>query len=302
MALKFHPDKNRAPGADDAFKTVSRAFTVLSDVDKRAAYDRFGVGAIDRNSGSTGGGFAGHHFGGMNFHRPFASSAAFGEDLSPEDIFNLFFQSAFSGNHHFQTGNPFVFQSFGQSGFFGGEGYHRGHRPRRPAPQQRPSTATSRAEQERQEFIARIVQFLPLIILFVVSIFSSWLFPSGSDASTTTLQTFRDIDHLVSLDAQPSFPFSRFTHPNSFPYYASKAYNTHFASTSKKLSEELYRYEAVIEKAVIKRLQDQCKQAQRDHQQAIRRAKDDPAEQERLRLNKESPPCAKLRSIGYKIN
>lgn len=42
MALKFHPDKNQAPGATDVFKAVSNAYSVLSKPDKRRQYDTFG--------------------------------------------------------------------------------------------------------------------------------------------------------------------------------------------------------------------------------------------------------------------
>ena len=52
LALQYHPDRN--PGdkqAEDRFKELSEAYTVLSDPDKRAQYDRFGTVA------SAGGGF-----------------------------------------------------------------------------------------------------------------------------------------------------------------------------------------------------------------------------------------------------
>lgn len=42
LALKFHPDKNKCPGAREAFNKVSTAYTTLIDKDKRANYDRFG--------------------------------------------------------------------------------------------------------------------------------------------------------------------------------------------------------------------------------------------------------------------
>ena len=47
MALKYHPDKNSEPGAEDKFKEISEAYEVLSDKDKRAAFDRFGSEGIE---------------------------------------------------------------------------------------------------------------------------------------------------------------------------------------------------------------------------------------------------------------
>ncbi|GBG31410.1 Adenylate cyclase type 10 [Hondaea fermentalgiana] len=41
-AVKVHPDKNSAPGADEAFKSINRAFSILSDDQKRAEYDQYG--------------------------------------------------------------------------------------------------------------------------------------------------------------------------------------------------------------------------------------------------------------------
>jgi len=42
MALKLHPDKNKAPSAQPAFRLISKAYDVLSNPDKKAHYDRFG--------------------------------------------------------------------------------------------------------------------------------------------------------------------------------------------------------------------------------------------------------------------
>ncbi|MBT3197136.1 MAG: molecular chaperone DnaJ [Gammaproteobacteria bacterium] len=62
MAMKFHPDRN--PDSKDAetqFKEVKEAYEVLSDSQKRAAYDQFGHAGVDPSMGGGGhqGGFGG---------------------------------------------------------------------------------------------------------------------------------------------------------------------------------------------------------------------------------------------------
>ncbi|NNM51028.1 MAG: molecular chaperone DnaJ [Pseudomonadales bacterium] len=64
-AMKFHPDRN--PGdktSEEKFKEVSEAYEVLSDENKRAAYDRHGHAGVDPN---MAGGFGGGQAGGGNF-------------------------------------------------------------------------------------------------------------------------------------------------------------------------------------------------------------------------------------------
>jgi len=60
LALKYHPDRN--PGdhaAEEKFKEASEAYQVLSDADKRAAYDRFGHAGVGAAGAGGFGGFSG---------------------------------------------------------------------------------------------------------------------------------------------------------------------------------------------------------------------------------------------------
>jgi len=54
LARKYHPDVNDASDAEDKFKEINEAYGVLSDSDKRAAYDRFGHQGVRGPSGGPG--------------------------------------------------------------------------------------------------------------------------------------------------------------------------------------------------------------------------------------------------------
>ena len=52
LARQYHPDVNKAPDAEERFKEVNEAYAVLSDEDKRSAYDRFGHAGVRGQYGS----------------------------------------------------------------------------------------------------------------------------------------------------------------------------------------------------------------------------------------------------------
>jgi molecular chaperone DnaJ len=47
LAMQYHPDRNKAPDAEEKFKEISEAYAVLSDQNKRQQYDQFGHSGID---------------------------------------------------------------------------------------------------------------------------------------------------------------------------------------------------------------------------------------------------------------
>ncbi|HEY0161395.1 MAG TPA: molecular chaperone DnaJ [Edaphobacter sp.] len=84
LAMKYHPDRN--PGdqeAEEKFKECSEAYQVLSDPDKRAAYDRYGHAAFNGSSSGAGAG-------------PFGGGGGFGNAQDLGDIFGDIFGEMFN--------------------------------------------------------------------------------------------------------------------------------------------------------------------------------------------------------------
>lgn len=50
-AMKYHPDRSDEPDAEEKFKEISEAYAVLSDPDKRQAYDRYGKAGLEGQFG-----------------------------------------------------------------------------------------------------------------------------------------------------------------------------------------------------------------------------------------------------------
>ncbi|MBT4522830.1 MAG: molecular chaperone DnaJ [Halieaceae bacterium] len=63
VAMKYHPDRNPDdPKAEEKFKEASEAYEILSDGEKRQAYDQYGHAGVDPSRGGGAGGFGGGSF------------------------------------------------------------------------------------------------------------------------------------------------------------------------------------------------------------------------------------------------
>ena len=123
LALQYHPDRNKTKEADKKFKEVTQAYEVLSDSQKKQAYDQFGHQAFAQGATGQGpfsGGFGGQQ-GGQ--YGPFSYTySTSGEDFSAKG-------GPASGWDFGGFSDPFeIFEQF-----FGGASSPFSQRQRRPA-------------------------------------------------------------------------------------------------------------------------------------------------------------------------
>lgn len=55
LAMKYHPDRNKEPGAEQKFKEINEAYQVLTDPQKKQMYDQFGFEGLNQGAGGAGG-------------------------------------------------------------------------------------------------------------------------------------------------------------------------------------------------------------------------------------------------------
>ena len=152
LALAFHPDKNSAPGASEAFKAIGNAYAVLSDSEKKRQYDLYGDEEPVRSTRS-------HRHGFYEYDDP---SHGFQADMTAEEIFNMFFGGGMpSSNVYVRRGGRWQRQAAqGQQA----EG-HGGHQGRGGGHQ----------HYETSSNFSAIFQLMPILLLILVSMLSSLL-------------------------------------------------------------------------------------------------------------------------------
>lgn len=177
LALKFHPDKNHAPGATEAFKKIGNAYAVLSNPEKRKQYDLTG-GEQPASSG--------HARGGFDFHTGFEA------DITPEDLFNMFFGGGFptSNTHTFTNGRA-----------------HYSH-------QHQNQTTTERGGGRGDGGFSMFIQLMPIAVLILVSILSQLMVstpPYSLYSRPSTGQTVKRVtenlrvEYFVSRDFRSEY-------------------------------------------------------------------------------------------------
>lgn len=139
LALVLHPDKNRAPGAVEAFKAVGNAVAILTDAEKRKSYDLYGAEE--------------HQNIGRNYHRSqyqqYGYSRGFEADVTAEELFNMFFGGG-GGTGVFRQ-NVYTTQS---------RRYNRSNQ--------------SNEDREQQPGYAALINLLPILLLIILSGMSSF--------------------------------------------------------------------------------------------------------------------------------
>ncbi|XP_023299974.2 dnaJ homolog subfamily B member 12 [Lucilia cuprina] len=137
LALQLHPDKNRAPGAVEAFKAVGNAAAILTDPEKRKQYDMYGIN--ESHSGGSGGGNGGMR--GNYYASDYGYARGFQADVSAEELFNMFFGTGFPQQNV----------------------YMRSQRRRQ-----------QREERENQSSSSALINLLPILLLIGLSMMSSF--------------------------------------------------------------------------------------------------------------------------------
>lgn len=228
LALKLHPDKNSAPDADDAFKALGLAYATLSDPQKRTIYDRYGEEDPDNRGGGGGAGMR-RHGGGVHFN---------GQEVNPEDIFNMFFGGGGmpGGVHMNMGGMPGGFRAYSTG--FGG------------MPRQRPGQRQQQQQEQQQQAggLGQLMQLLPIILLFAMSFFN---LPGETTSGHTGGSHYFSLTHAKPYTNPLK---TSLTKVKDIPFFVTDKFLRTYARDRYQLSQ----VERMVEKSYNKYLVDEC--------------------------------------------
>ncbi|KAF3934588.1 hypothetical protein ABW20_dc0100847 [Dactylellina cionopaga] len=250
LALVMHPDKNGAPGADEAFKLIAKAFQVLSDPQKRSIYDKTGGDPESRNFGGSPAGAGGGPFAGFQGRAAGTPGRhPFTDEISPEELFNMFF----GGGGGFGGGGTFFDLGGGGPGIrihhFGG-----------PGPRRRPNPNQGEAEAEADNSLfSTVIRLLPLILIFLFSLLSSILTGFGGSPDATPNYN----GPSIKFASRPPHIEKRVTPNYKIPFYVNPADMVNQTPT------KLYRMDQYAETIFLNRLLAECEREYKKRQERI---------------------------------
>ena len=335
LALSLHPDKNGAPGADEAFKstflldhydatllTVAlqwcrkhfkcypvgecssrevaiRSYTSPTDPQKRAAYDRHGSDPESRFSGMSSTGRAPPGFATNGF-----GGGGFESEISPEELFNMFFGGGMGSG------------PFGGTPFGGGPGAFTFLHERRgsslccavftasfgPGGFRTTNMRTNMRQvpQQANDTRSTFVQLLPLILLFAFSLLN--FLPNLFSTPSTP-------DPRFSFTPSTRYNMERTTGGLGVKYHVNAAeFSGHpvaaeLARNGNKPGPELSRFEKTVEQYFTQELYSQCqrgldlKARRRDQELGLFGLGTDWEKVKRIEAEP-VPSCEQLKSMG----
>lgn len=137
LALQLHPDKNKAPGAAEAFKAIGNAVAILTDPEKRKQYDLYGPEEERMQNAPS-----------RQNHSHFNYTRGFEADITPEELFNIFFGGGFPQQEFYMR--------------------HAGPRWRQQVPQ------AQHAHAQQANGYTTFLQMLPVLLLILLTMMSSF--------------------------------------------------------------------------------------------------------------------------------
>ncbi|KAJ3084080.1 DnaJ-domain-containing protein [Rhizoclosmatium globosum] len=237
LALQYHPDKCGAPGTDEAFKAINHSWTVLGDEGKKEQYDRYGVDPESRGGG--GGSAARNPFAGGG--HAFRGHSGF-QEVNPEELFNMFF-----GEMGGMGGNGFHFQTN-----FGGPRYNTRFQ------QQQQQQRRQQQQQQQQGGTPQFIQALPIIILMLISFFSTFTAPSDPSLN----------ENSYSWEYGAGYTLKRSTHGHDVDYYVNpKMFSDRYDKP--QFAWKLKNFEKSIEGQYYRNIHYRCQQEREYKQQLI---------------------------------